>query len=46
MTTPQWLALEAFAGLVMFFRCRNDLWRLGGLLMTGVALLYLLSGVE
>ncbi|MEV0016643.1 hypothetical protein [Streptomyces tendae] len=43
MTTDHWFALEAFAGLAMAAWCRSDGWRFAGLLMAGLAGLYLLG---
>ncbi|MFK0063398.1 hypothetical protein ACIQTN_29735 [Streptomyces werraensis] len=45
MSTDQWLALELLAGLAMAAWCRRDAWRLGGLLMAGLAALCLLGWV-
>lgn len=43
MTTDQWLALELLIGLAMTAWCRSDAWRIGGLVMAGMAALYLLG---
>lgn len=44
MTTAQWLALELVVGVVIGFGARSEALRLGGFLMAGIALLYLLGG--